>query len=78
MSFIMPQYRKTTEPPSDHEVDVRVSEMGWLQLRGLSQDYRDMCKRNGFTPFGGFRGWLRERIADQLIAKQYNDEKEWF
>lgn len=77
MAFIMPQYRKSTAPPSDHEVDVRVSEMGWLQLRGLSQDYRDICRRSGTAPHA-FRGWLRDRVADQLIAKQYDDEREWF
>lgn len=78
MSFIMPQYRKSTASPSAHEVDIRISEMGWLELRGLSQDYRDMCKRVGIPARGGFRFWLHNRIADQLIAKQYDDERSWF
>lgn len=77
MAYIMPQYRKSTASPSAHEVDVRISEMGWLELRGLSQDYKDMCKRNDIAPIG-FRRWLKDRVADQLIAKQYDDERSWY
>lgn len=73
----MPQYRKTTAPPSDHEVDIRIAEMTWIELRGLSHDYRDLCRRNRSTPYS-FRQWLRDRVADQLIAKQYDDERSWF
>lgn len=62
----------------DESVDDRIAAMGWLELRGLSWDYRDMVKRTKVIPFGGFRGWLRDRVADQLIAKQYNDERSWF
>lgn len=58
-------------------VDERIAAMSWMELRGLSHDYRDMCRRAGI-PNRGFRWWLRERIADQLVAKQYNDERSWF
>lgn len=63
----------------DESVDERIAAMGWLELRGLSHDYRDLCKRKGETYFiEGFRRWLRDRVSDQLIAKQYNDDREWY
>lgn len=77
MAFIMPQYRKSTSSPSAHEVDVRIAEMGWLELRGLSHDYRDLCKRMGFRPCS-FRGWLKDRMADQLVAKAYDNDRSWY
>lgn len=65
------------KPPRNSEVSDRIEEMGFMELRGLSHDYRDLIRGTPKDP-GRFRQWLRDRVADQLIAKQYNDEKEWF
>lgn len=75
MAMILPRTR--IEPASNGEVSARIAEMRWIELRGLSHDYRDMCKRNCAIPCS-FRQWLKDRVADQLIAKQYNDERSWW
>ena len=75
MAMILPRTR--IEPAGNSEVDERIAAMGFMELRGLSQDYRDMCKRNGVKPYG-FRWWLRDRVADQLIAKAYDSQRSWF
>lgn len=58
-------------------VDERIAAMPWIELRGLSHDYRDLCKRMGFVPCS-FRQWLRDRVADQLIAKAYDEQRSWY
>ena len=66
-------------PPPDYsdEVNERISAMSFTELRGLSYDYRDLIQGKPHDP-GSFKEWLLDRVEDQLIAKQYDDEREWF
>lgn len=58
-------------------VDERIAAMSFTELRGLVCDYKDLIQGKPHDP-GSFKEWLRDRVADQLIAKQYDDERSWF
>lgn len=58
-------------------VDERIAAMSFTELRGLVCDYRDLIQGKPHDP-GSFKEWLRGRVADQLIAKAYDEQRSWY
>lgn len=58
-------------------VDARIAAMSFTEKRGLRYDYKDLIQGKPHAP-GSFKEWLRDRVADQLIAKAYDEQRSWY
>lgn len=61
----------------DESVAQRIAEMSFTEKRGLLYDYKDLIQGKPQDP-GSYRQWLRDRVADQLIAKAYDSQRSWY
>jgi len=63
---------RDNDPDYTDEINRRLRELSYADLREQCDTYRDHCMRSSGRPFGlRFGKWLRERIVAQIVQDSY-------
>lgn len=71
------------EPPHQAErdmgrIDAFIEQQPYSWIRDQCDMFRRLNRMRGYRRRERFSAWLRERVEDQLIAKDYEHNRSWY